>query len=174
MFQVLCCHWQRCLHHQTMPWWEYIDLTSGLTKRSEDETRIERGQGPDLPRGRGNICPPPTEKLRPPQTDRQSQRDIRNSISSLGKPSKNQIQQPNNVFECVWKKNYWQPYVTTSIDRRTSCKLHLRWQNWFRNAEGISRKTNRKRDSEIDRQNDRQTERETEINVVFTFLYGLG
>ena len=38
------------------------------------------------------------------QTDRQT--DITNSISSLGKPSKNEIQQPNNykkAFECVCK-----------------------------------------------------------------------
>jgi len=74
------------------------------------------------------------------------QTDITNSISSLGKLSKNEIQQPNNYKKIITKrylselkkpKNYKQLHLKTSKDRRTSCKLLLHWQNRFRYAEGI-------------------------------------
>ena len=59
------------------------------------------------------------------------EREITNGISSLRKLSKNEIQQPNNykkVFEYVWEKKLCTT-LDTSMDRWTSWKLHLHWQN---------------------------------------------
>ena len=73
----------------------------------------------------------------------QREREITITFHHNRKLSKNEIQQPNTTqrYLSVFEKK--QKLKTTlcykrSMDRRTSCKLHLYWQNRFQNTEVIS------------------------------------